>query len=168
VNIIRRAKALIGSGEKLRSGSATLDYFLSGTLKTAEEYLKPFGLLDDYDVMGALKLWISHPDRVLSNLSRMLINRQLLKVKLQADPFDAATLDLHRDHAIRTLGLTKEEAGYFAFTGEHANTTYNPEDEKINILFKDGSVRDISEVDNALISRSLATAVKKFYICYLA
>jgi hypothetical protein len=40
-------------------------------------------------------------------------------------------------------------------------------DEKINILFKDGTVRDISQVDNALIHRSLSTAVKKFYICYL-
>jgi hypothetical protein len=47
------------------------------------------------------------------------------------------------------------------------NTTYNPMDERINILFRDGSVRDISEVDNALIRQTLTSTVKKFYICYL-
>jgi len=47
------------------------------------------------------------------------------------------------------------------------NTTYNPEDERINILFKDGSVKDISKVDNALIHQHLSSPVKKQYICYL-
>ncbi len=42
-----------------------------------------------------------------------------------------------------------------------------PTDEQINILFKDGTVRDISQVDNALIHRTLSSPVKKFYICYL-
>ncbi|HEX6846049.1 MAG TPA: phosphohydrolase, partial [Chitinophagaceae bacterium] len=58
-------------------------------------------------------------------------------------------------------------ADYFVFTGEAINTTYNPEDERINILFKDGSVKDISKVDNALIHRHLSSPVKKHYICYL-
>jgi len=65
------------------------------------------------------------------------------------------------------MNLSPADAAYFVFTGEHTNTTYNATDEKINILFKDGSVRDISQVDNALIHRSLSTEVKKFYICYL-
>lgn len=60
-----------------------------------------------------------------------------------------------------------EEAGYLVFTGQAENTTYDPSDEKINILFKNGDVRDISQVDNALIQQSLASPVKKFYICYL-
>jgi hypothetical protein len=65
------------------------------------------------------------------------------------------------------LGVTAEEARYFVFTGQAVNTTYNPLDEKINILFKDSSVKDISQVDNALIQQTLASTVKKFYICYL-
>jgi len=168
VKIIQRAKDIIASGEYLHSGSPALDFFLSRSPTDPQEYLQPFGLLDDYDVMGALKTWMNHGDKVISTLSSMLINRRLLKVKLQAEPFDNKTLESHRAYAMRELKLNAAEAGYFVFTGEHTNTTYNPEDEKINILFKDGSVRDISQVDNALISRSLATAVKKFYICYLA
>jgi HD superfamily phosphohydrolase len=168
VKIIQRAKERIAFGEHLYSGSGPLDFFLSHAVSDPEEYLKPFSQLDDHDVMSALKLWINHEDKVLSLLSSRLINRQLLKVKLQADPFDKKILESHRARVIRELKLNPEEAEYFVFTGENANTTYNPEDEKINILFKDGEVRDISRVDNALISRSLATAVKKFYICYLA
>jgi HD superfamily phosphohydrolase len=168
VKIIQRAKERISLGEQLGSISAPLDFFLSRSVTDPSGYLEPFSLLDDYDVMSALKLWMNHKDKVLSTLSRMLINRQLLKVKLQAEPFDQQTLDAHRSRAIRKLDLDPAEAAYFVFTGEHTNTTYNPEDEKINILFKDDTVRDISEVDNALISRGLATAVKKFYICYLA
>jgi hypothetical protein len=97
----------------------------------------------------------------------MLINRRLLKAKLQAEPFHHSQLEKYTNEAVHILKISKNDANYFVFTGEHNNTTYNPTDEKINILFKDGTVRDISQVDNALIHRSLSTAVKKFYICYL-
>ncbi len=52
-----------------------------------------------------------------------------------------------------TLNITEEETDYFVFTGEASNTTYDPGDERINILFKDGTVKDISQVDNALIQQ---------------
>jgi uncharacterized protein len=65
------------------------------------------------------------------------------------------------------LNITEAEARYFVFTGEAANTTYNPLDEHINVLFKDGTVRDISQVDNALIHQQLSAPVKKHYLCFL-
>ena len=64
------------------------------------------------------------------------------------------------------LDLTMEEADYFVFTGIATNTTYDPRDERINILFKNGEVRDISQVDHALIQHGLSSTVKKHYICY--
>jgi hypothetical protein len=69
--------------------------------------------------------------------------------------------------ACEKLGISLEEADYFVFTGEASNTTYNPGDERINILYKDGTIRDISKVDNALIQHNLSGPVKKYYICYL-
>ena len=72
-----------------------------------------------------------------------------------------------KKEVMEKLEINKEEADYFVFTGEAINTTYNPLDERINILFKDGSVKDISKVDNALIHQHLASTVKKQYICYL-
>jgi hypothetical protein len=90
-----------------------------------------------------------------------------LKIKFQAEPFDdEVAKDLKRKTAER-LGISEEEAGYFAFTGEAVNTMYNPFDEHINILYKDGTVSDISNVDNALIHPQLSSAVKKYYLCAL-
>jgi uncharacterized protein len=167
VKIIQRAREKIRMGDKLQSGSESLDFFLSHEAREPAEYLEAFCLLDDNDVLSALKKWMKNPDPVLSGLSSRLINRRLLKAKLQAEPFDHKLVEKYLLDAAALLNITKEEASYFVFTGEHTNTTYNPVDEKINILFKDGSVRDISQVDNALIHRSLSSAVKKFYICYL-
>jgi len=65
------------------------------------------------------------------------------------------------------MDIDERESRYFIFTGEAENTTYNPSEERINILFKDGSMKDISEVDNSLIHQTLSTPVKKFYICFL-
>jgi HD superfamily phosphohydrolase len=167
VQIIQRAKEKILTGEKLLSGSESLDYFLSPGLQHPSEWLEAFSLIDDNDILSALKRWMKSNDPVLSNLSDMLINRRLLKAKLQAEAFDVNLVEKYLGDAARILNISIEEAAYFVFTGEHTNTTYNSGDEQINILFKDGSVRDISQVDNALIHRSLSTAVKKFYICYL-
>jgi hypothetical protein len=167
VKIIQRAREKILSGEKLYSGSAALDFFLSQNPQHPSEWLDIFCELDDNDVMSALKNWIKNEDPVLSGLSRGLVNRSLLKARLQAEPFDSGKVKKLQQIAADNLKISLLEASYFVFTGEHTNTTYNPDDEKINILFKDGSVRDISQVDNALIQRSLSMAVKKFYICYL-
>jgi hypothetical protein len=165
--IIQRAREKIRSGEKLISGSGPLDFFLSHSPCDSPDWLQIFSELDDNDVLFALKNWMKNSDPVLSGLSSRLINRRLLKARLQGVPFDSERLDSHLQEAARILKISGNDASYFVFTGEHTNTTYNPDDEKINILFKDGSVRDISQVDNALIHRSLSMAVKKFYICYL-
>jgi HD superfamily phosphohydrolase len=167
VKIIQRAREKIRSGDVLFSGSASLDFFLSYSPQDPSEWLEAFSLIDDNDILSALKGWMKDDDPVLSGLSAMLINRRLLKAKLQAQPFDESLVEKYLQETVRILNISKKEAAYFVFTGEHTNTTYNPSDEKINILFKDGTVRDISQVDNALIHRSLSTAVKKFYICYL-
>jgi uncharacterized protein len=166
--IIQRARELIRNGYRLFSGSEPLDFFLSHSPQDPSEYLGAFSLMDDNDILSALKHWMRENDPVLSNLSAMLINRRLLKAKFQAEPFEEKRVQKHVQEAARILNIPAQDASYFAFTGEHTNTTYNPTDEKINILFKDGSVKDISQVDNALIHRSLSSAVKKFYICYLS
>jgi HD superfamily phosphohydrolase len=125
-----------------------------------------FRLIDDYDVMSTIKNWMHHSDRILSELSGMLIDRRLLKVKLSAEPFKDEWVNDLRNTICNKLNVTEKESRYFLFTGNAENTTYDPSEERINILFKDGTVRDISEVDNALIHQTLSAPVKKFYICF--
>ena len=99
-------------------------------------------------------------------LCQWILDRRLLKIKLQSEPFSETFMQQKTAEACRKLDISVEEAGYLVFSGEAVNTMYKTYDEHINILFKDGNVKDISEVDNALIHKTLASAVKKFYICY--
>jgi HD superfamily phosphohydrolase len=170
VKILERAKELILRGVPVMSSSPVLGFFLEdgGVRIPVEQHLDKFCLLDDFDVMGTIKNWMFHPDKVLSLLCRCLIDRRLLKARLQATPFDEKIVQELKGSVGRKYALSPEETDYFVFTGQAINTTYNPLDEKINILFRDGSVKDISEVDNALIQQTLASAVKKFYICHLS
>ncbi|KYP16447.1 HD domain-containing protein [Flavihumibacter sp. CACIAM 22H1] len=168
VNIIRRAKDLIQKGISLPVASPVLEQFLSQkTTADLGTQLDAFCQLDDYDLMAAVKCWALQPDRVLSTLCRMLLNRRLLKVKLQADPLEPGLMQEIRGKLIRATGFTAEEIGYFVFDGETSNTTYDPAEERIQVLFKDGTVRDISQVDNALIQHNLSRPLKKYYFCYL-
>ena len=169
VKIIRRARELITNGSNVAAATTALDFFLQNTDNNSsiEKYLDLFCRLDDHDVMVTIKNWSLRPDKILSTLCRLLVERKLLKVKLQAEPFDKIIIKQKLNEACEKLGINEKEAGYFVFTGETSNTTYDPADERINILFKDGTVKDISKVDNALIQQSLSSTVKKYYICYL-
>ena len=168
VKIIRRAKDLIK--EKIPAIAATeaLNFFLnnSGDHQFIKQHLDKFCNLDDYDVMCTIKNWSTHPDKILSILCRSLVDRRLLKIKLQTEPFTEKAIQEKRGEVANYLQITEKEAEYFVFTGEAINTTYDTNDERINILFKDGSVKDISQIDNALIHQQLSGPVKKYYICY--
>ena len=164
VNVIKRAKAI-----KAESPSATLNIFLSDDYKQhgIEKFLTEFCNLDDYDFMNAIKFWMDHPDKILSFLCKGIINRNLLKVKYFSRSIPPELLNKKKAEAAKKLNISEEEASYLVFTGETENKTYNTQDEHIHILFKDGTVKDISKVDNALINQSLFGTVKKFYICYV-
>jgi HD superfamily phosphohydrolase len=167
VNIVKRAKELISNGFDVISTSHAFDFFLTREMKLEPgPQFEKFCLLDDYDVMATIKNWMHHPDFILSTLCRLLIDRRLLKVKLRAEPFEEEWVSEMRNAICKKLNITERESRYFIFTGEAENTTYDPSEERINILFKDGTVRDISAVDNALIHQTLSTPVKKFYICF--
>lgn len=169
VRIIERAQELIAAGMDLNTASPNLDFFLKQHRPGDNfiKHLEKFTQLDDTDVLCTIKNWCGHFDKVLSRLCRGLIDRRLLKVRFQAEPFEPLMVATYRDEIARKLKISEEEAAYFVFTGEATNTTYNPDDEHIKVLFKDGMVMDISQVDNALIHQRLSSPVKKYYLCYL-
>ncbi len=163
--ILHRAKEI-----KAMSPSSFLNIFLNpddNKSSGIKEHLSEFCQLDDYDVMSAVKYWQFHQDKTLSTLCRCLVERKLLKVKLQAEPFTETFVKEKIKEVCQALSISEDEAAYFVFTGEASNTTYNAKDERINILFKEGTIKDISQVDNALIQQNLKGTVKKYYICYM-
>jgi len=129
--------------------------------------LEQFCSIDDYDVLVAIKNWSNHPDKVLSVLCNGIIDRHLLKVKYAAEPFELLSVKEKTNEVAGRLGISYQDAEWLVFTGEAISSTYNFEHEHIYILFKDGAVKDISEVDDALINENLRGKVKKYYICYL-
>lgn len=129
--------------------------------------LEQFCTLDDYDVMAAIKGWCNHEDKILSFLSKSILNRELLKVKYYAEPIEKKWVEEKTIEAMQKMNISAEEASWLVFTGIASGSTYNFEDERINILFKDGSVKDISEVDDPLISKNLGGKIKKYYFCFL-
>lgn len=164
VNIIRRAKQI-----NAKAPSQTMNTFLSDSKEHQDikKFLHDFCNLDDYDVLSAIKFWVNDPDKILSLLCKGLINRRLLKVKYFTREIPDALFAKKQKEVCTELNISKEEASYLVFTGETENRTYNSMDEHIHILFKDGTVKDISKVDNALINQTLFGTVKKFYICSL-
>ena len=156
--VIKRAKQINATTQ------LPLNSFINSPMHTVT--LEAFCNLDDYDVLTAIKNWSHHQDTVLSFLCKGLINRQLLKIKYFGEPVDEALLAAKITEACKQLNISVEEAGWLVFTGEASSSTYNFEDEHIHILFKDGTVKDISAVDNALINQNLRGKVKKYYICY--
>ena len=168
VHLLKRAKLLALAGDKSLTTGGAIDYFLfefDGIVN--KEMLDKFCELDDSDCTFAIKRWVHHKDFVLSELSKRLLNRRLLKIKLQSEPFDASLILLKLKETSTTLGVDEEAASYFVFTGEADNTMYNLGDDKINIVFKDGSIKDIASIDNPLIHQTISAPIKKFYICSL-
>ena len=157
--IIKRAKYINAETP------APLNSFINQQNRTIT--LEEFYNIDDYDVLSAIKAWSKQDDKVLSFLCKGIINRQLLKVEYFAEPIDNNLITKKIKAAQGKLNLDEEEARWLVFTGEATSSTYNLEDENIHILFKNGDVKDISKVDNALITQNLNGKIKKYYICYV-
>lgn len=165
VKVLQRAKE-VGARNPASLHDGIVKDFLLGKFTDIGSNLHAFCSLDDTDISYAIKQWSRHEDKVLALLCNSILDRRLLKLRLQNTPIEASELREKSDEIAKRLSLSSGEVGFLAFTGEAVNRTYNPFNEKINILFKTGQVRDISEIDNALIQHNMYGPVKKFYICH--
>jgi len=166
--ILKRANELVLNGEKIASTKA-LNYFLKNQINESNfsnETLKIFSKLDDYDVLSAIKEWISCNDSVLSELSKSLINRVLPKVVLKNEPFNEDDLNEIKREVQNSYGLKESELSYYFYTGELKNQAYDATKNTIKILFKNGEIKDISEASDHLNIQALSNPVLKYYLCY--
>lgn len=175
IKILSRAKELARESRESRveSGelfcSPALRYFLYQNVTFADfgvhsEALEQYALLDDNDVLSAIKAWISSEDKVLSALSKSFINRQLFRGELLDAPLtDAQKKELNQTYAA-ALGVSEEEAQYM--WSEHVSTsnTYSEKADSIDILYSDGRVRDIAEASEILDLESLTRKPIKRYV----
>lgn len=166
--ILKRAKELTQQGTVL-SASEPLQFFLQNRISLEDfndNVLERFSYLDDYDIMGAIKSWQFNDDYVLCQLSRMIINRDLLKIRLQAEKVGTDEVEKLRLALVNKTGLTAEEVKYFVFKGKVRNQAYNKTGEPIHILKKDKSIEDVVYASDQLNLKALSKPVTKYYLCY--
>lgn len=170
INIFKRAKELAQAGHELFATPA-FKYFLYKDLtetsfKEDPRHLDQFLLLDDTDVMASIKVWQTHEDKILSRLCKMLILRKLYKIVLSGESL-ANILWEKRTEAMTQQGVSEEDLKYFVFAGIATNSTYNIDNELIKIEMKNGSIRNITELDDTLVNQTVARAIHKNYICFV-
>ncbi len=168
IKILSRAKELAHSGKELFCSPA-LRYFLYqhvtfDAFGTHSEALEQYALLDDNDVLSAIKAWISSDDKVLSLLSESFINRRLFRGELQSEPLTAEQKKALNKLYAQVLGISEQDAEYM--WSEHISTsnTYSEKDDSIDILYSDGTVRDIADASEILDLEALTRKPKKLYI----
>jgi len=165
--VLQRAKELSEAGTKL-SGSTALLFFLSHKVGKSDfrTYLDTFSKLDDYDIVSAMKEWCAHDDFVLRELSKCIINRNLLKVKIRKKAFAKAKLEKHKKALMEKYAISEVEASYFVFDGTISNQGYSYKQGSIKIALSNGKIVDIVKASDHLSLKSLTKEVVKNYICY--
>ena len=166
--VLKRAKELTQKGIVLPCSEPLL-FFMKNKIELStfnDETLNKFSQLDDFDIVSALKSWLNHEDVILSTLSKMIINRDLLKIKFSSTPFSRIDLANYSTTITKPNGLTAQEANYFVFKGKIKNQAYNKKAEPILILKKDLTVQDVIEASDQLNLKALSKTVTKYYICF--
>ena len=170
IKILSRAKEIArGANNPQLFCSPALHYFLYQPISLSDfalysEALDQYALLDDNDVLCAIKAWISSGDKVLSALSRSFIDRSLFRGELLEKPLtDEEKQALNKLYA-EALGVSEAEAHYF--WSEHISTsnTYSEKADTIDILYSDGSVRDIAHASEILDLAALTRKPTKRYL----
>jgi hypothetical protein len=175
VNVLKRAKELASSGEDLYATPA-LRFFLynkigqadlNGTgVFTAGQIAANFTRLDDNDILVSAKYWSDSSDLVLSDLARRLLQRDLLAIELQNDPFTEKRVAGLKEQTGKLLNISNELIKYFVFTGNVSNLAYAPDAPDVKILSKSGVITDISSVSDMFDHRFLSERIIKYFLCY--
>ncbi len=171
VNTLRRAKLLAHQGKELFASPA-LRYFLYNDLDAAffeahqEEALRNYGLLDDSDIWCALKVWMSSDDQILSLLATNLINRHIFRVEIHEEPVTQERIDEVLKILMAYYGISREEASYLISVDIIEKDMYDVNDDRIDILYRDGTIRDIADASEILNVALLSKKIRKYYLCF--
>jgi len=169
INIMLRAKELSVSGIDLFA-SPSLKYFLNNRINRnnfTEEALCHYINIDDSDIWAALKVWAQNDDIVLSTLSRSFIDRDLFKINAAVNTEDKSLIEKYKQLYCEKYNISLEEASYFISSDVVTSKMYSGSNERINILYNDGSIKDISEASDMLDIELLSKKVEKYYFSHL-
>ena len=170
IKILDRAKQLAHEGVELFCPPA-LHYFLyrhiTGDAFAQDSFaLAQYALLDDADILSAIKAWQAHEDTTLRLLAGAFVNRRLFKGKLLQEPLTVEERNTLQQQYATRFGISKSEAEYFFVEHVSTSNTYSEKDDSIDILYNDGTVRNIAEASDMLNLQTLTYKPKKLYLFY--
>jgi len=175
INVLARARELAFQGSDLfatpvlkafLTHEVTLDDFIFNRLVNGRPVLDLFANLDDNDIIASIKEWQNHPDAVLSYLAHCIINRRLYKIKISKKPISEQKIALLKEKICSHFNVCDEHMHYFLIADTISNSAYNKaSNEKINVLFKNNKVSDISDASDINLS-VFSETVRKYFICY--
>jgi HD superfamily phosphohydrolase len=170
VNTLKRAKYLVRQGLNVFATPA-LAYFLKNDIDAQwfashPEALQMYAELDDSDIWSALKVWKHSEDKILSTLATDMTDRHLFKVEVTEERPEDDYLQEKMHQIAVAMGIPEEDAHYLLTLTEIGKDMYNPEDDSIGILYKDGTVKDIAEASEILNVQLLSKKIRKYYLCY--
>lgn len=172
IQTFRRAKALTDRGIELFAPPA-FQFFLKNKIdkayyvKDRAEVLRNFMMLDDNDIWCALKVWATHDDPVLSTLSAGMVSRKLFKIEIFTEEPSPQLVEEYKERCKKMLNITDAEIEYLYSVDTIKSRMYNELDDKIEILYKDGSIKDISQASDMLNIELLSKKVEKYYFAHL-
>ena len=168
INTLRRVKEVALSGNHVFA-TPSLSYFLNNNInmesfENDNQVLEHFANIDDYDILASMKVWQKHEDKILSTLSKALVNRNLFKIEISKNPFPKSRIETEKELIMRKYNLTDSEVKYFIYNDVLVNKAYNQTDQRIDILMKSGEVSELAiESDNLSIS-ALIKPVEKYFL----
>lgn len=170
VNTLRRAKHLASEGKDVFAPPC-LKYFIANDIdgesfRNSQEALANYGQLDDSDIWSAMKVWAHSDDKILSLLATDMVNRNIFKVEVCNDPVSEERLETLRARLAKAYGMTTSDASYLISLSTIQKDMYDVNEDRIAILYKDGTVKDISESSEILNVELLSKKIRKYYLCY--
>lgn len=170
IKVIERARYLAQNGRHLFATSAFKPFlynqFTRQDFESSQEPLESFSRLDDFDIFSSIKEWAYGSDKILSYLCKGIVNRQLFRTEILSSPVDEKLIDGLKHQIAKTFRISADEAAYFVVYDNAHNSAYNIQHDGINILFKDGKIKDYSEVSDQINSEMLSKTVTRYFICY--
>ena len=125
-----------------------------------------FAKLDDCDIISAMKEWENYDDFILAKLSTMILNRDLLRVKIRKTLPDKEKINQFKQQTAQKYNIPLEMTDYFVFTGEISNTAYNKNSQNIYISTKNGKILDVTKASDQMNLEALSIKVTKYFLCY--
>ena len=170
VNMLKRAKELISKGQQVFASPALL-YFLENDIDAKwfashPEALQNYSELDDSDIWSAMKAWKHHQDKILSTLATDMLDRKIFKVEVLEEMPTEERIEELKQTIAQKMDIPYEDAHYMMSLNTIQKDMYNVDDDKIQILYKNGEIKDISEASELLNVQLLSKKIRKYYLCY--